>query len=140
MFTRRTFATCSICTAIGLTATGVDAQSQPSTSGGIRRTILSREDAPDSKYETVQMIVEVDAGVEVPRHTHPGTESSTLLSGEAELYIKGQANKTMTPGNMYLIPASVPHGVRNVTAPLRIAITYVVEKGKPILSPAPEQV
>lgn len=139
MFTRRVFAACGICSAIGLMATGVDAQSPPAMPG-IKRTILSREDAPDSKYETVQMIVEVDAGVEVPRHTHPGTESSTLLSGQGELYIKGQPNKTMTPGNMYMIPASMPHGVRNVTVPLRLAITYVVEKGKPIVSPAPEQV
>lgn len=84
------------------------------------------------------MIVEVEAGVEVARHTHPGTESSTLLEGQAELYIKGQPNKTMTSGNMYLIPASTPHGVRKITTPLKIAITYVVEKGKPIASPAPE--
>ncbi len=139
MFTRRVFAACGICSAIGLMATGVDAQAPPAVPG-IKRTILSREDAPDSKYETVQMIVEVEAGIEVPRHTHPGTESSTLLSGQAELYIRGQADRAMTPGNMYLIPASVPHGVRNVTVPLRLAITYVVEKGKPIVSPAPEQV
>ena len=137
MLTRRVFAACGICSAIGLVATGVDAQPQPSAANGIKRTILSREDAPDSKYETIQMIVEVEAGVEVARHTHPGTESSTLLAGQAELYIKDQPDKIMTPGNMYLIPASVPHGVRNVTAPLRIAITYVVEKGKPIASPAP---
>ena len=137
MFTRRIFAACSICTAIGLVATRVESQSQPAASG-IKRVILSREDAPDSKYETVQMIVEVEAGVEIARHTHPGTESSTLLEGQAELYIKGQPDKTMTPGNMYLIPASVPHGVRKITSPLKIAITYVVEKGKPIASPAPE--
>ena len=140
MFTRRTFATCSICTAIGLIATGVDAQPQPAPVAGIKRTILSREDAPDSRYETVQMMVEVDAGVEVARHTHPGTESSTLLSGQAELYIKGRPDQAITPGNMYLIPASVPHGVRKVTVPLKLAITYVVEKGKPIASPAPEQI
>lgn len=140
MLTRRIFARCSICTAIGLVATGAAAQTQPAVSGGVKRTILSREDAPESKYETVQMIVEVESGVDIPRHTHPGTESSTLLAGQAELYIKGQPDKIMTPGNMYLIPASIPHGVRKVTTPLKLAITYVVEKGKPIASPAPEGV
>ena len=136
MFTRRLFAACGVCAAMGLAATAGQAQPPPAA-GGIRRTILGRQDAPDGKYEIVQMVVEVDAGVEVPRHTHPGTESLTVLSGQADLYVEGQADKAITPGAMYMIPPATPHGVRGTAAPLKLAVTYVVEKGKAIASPAP---
>jgi quercetin dioxygenase-like cupin family protein len=137
MITRRIFAACGICSGVGLIATGAGAQAQSAGSGGVRRNILARGDAPDSKYEVVQMIIDIDANTEVPRHTHPGFESATILSGQGDLYIEGRSDQTMTPGNMYLIPASTPHGVRKVTSPLRVAATYTVEKGKPILTPAP---
>ena len=137
MFTRRMFAACGICAAMGLAATAGEAQSPPSATGGIKRTVLGRQDAPDGQYEIVQMIVEVDAGIEVPRHTHPGTESLTVLSGQADLYVEGQADRSITPGAMYMIPPGTPHGVRGAATPLRFAVTYVVEKGKPIASPAP---
>ena len=138
MPTRRVFAACGICAALGLVAERVEAQPSPSPSGGIKRTILGREDAPDSKYETVQMIVEVDAGVEIARHTHPGVESTTLLAGACDLYVKDRPDRTLTAGEVFLVPAYVPHGVRSVPSPVRFAVTYVVEKGKPIASPAPD--
>lgn len=136
MFTRRLFAACGICAAMGLAVTAGEAQPPPAA-GGIKRTVLGRQDAPDGRYEIVQMIVEVDAGVEVPRHTHPGTESLTVLSGRADLYVEGQADKALAPGAMYMIPPATPHGVRGAATPLKLAVTYVVEKGKPIASPAP---
>src|SRR4051794_40755741 len=109
MITRRLFAACGICSGLGLIAASAEAQAQPAGAGGVRRTILTRGDAPDSKYEVVQMGIEIDAGTEVPRHTHPGLESATVLSGQGELYIEGQTDQMLTPGNMYLIPASTPH-------------------------------
>jgi quercetin dioxygenase-like cupin family protein len=42
-------------------------------------------------------------------------------------------------GQGFVIPAGVVHNAKNETAtPINLVITYVVEKGKPLASPAPE--
>ena len=77
------------------------------------------------------------AGVPVARHTHPGVESAYVLEGGFELPIQGQATRTITAGDGFQIPPDTPHaGGKPGTAKSVILITYVVEKGKPLASPA----
>ena len=52
---------------------------------GVKRTILSQMDGPMPGYVTINMEVEIDPGVTVGRHTHPGIESSYVLEGGFEL-------------------------------------------------------
>jgi hypothetical protein len=63
----------------------------------------------------------------VARHTHPGIESAYVLEGGFELPIQGQPTRTIKPGDGFQIPPETPHAG---------GITYVVEKGKPLASPA----
>jgi Cupin domain len=78
-----------------------------------------------------------DAGVKVGRHTHPGIESAYVLEGGFELPIQGQPTKTIKAGDAFQIPPETPHaGGAPGSAKSRILITYVVEKGKPLASPA----
>jgi mannose-6-phosphate isomerase class I len=71
------------------------------------------------------------------RHTHPGIESAYFLEGGFELPIQGQATRTVKAGDAVQIPAETPHaGGKAGDAKTRVLITYVVEKGKPLASPA----
>ena len=86
------------------------------------------------------MLVEatIEPGVTVARHTHPGIESAYVLEGGFELPIQGQPTRMIKPGDGFQIPPETPHaGGKPGDAKSRILITYVVEKGKPLASPAP---
>jgi quercetin dioxygenase-like cupin family protein len=79
----------------------------------------------------------IEAGVKVGRHTHPGIESAYVLEGGFELPVQGQPTKTLKAGDAFQIPPETPHaGGAAGSAKSRILITYVVEKGKPLASPA----
>ena len=93
---------------------------------------LDEEDLTRSVVEAT-----IDAGVPVARHTHPGVESAYVLEGGFELPIQGQATRTIKAGDGFQIPPDTPHaGGKPGSAKSVILITYVVEKGKPLASPA----
>ena len=133
MLTRRGFAACALCAISGFASTAAEAQS---TTPGLKRTILQRVDGPAPGYETIMVFVEIDAGATVARHTHPGVESSFVIEGETELLMDGQAPRTVHAGENFQIPTGVPHSAKNGDKPTRLAEVYVLEKGKPLASPA----
>jgi quercetin dioxygenase-like cupin family protein len=136
MLTRRGFASCALCAITGFIATEASAQGAP-PAGGVTRKILSQTDGPAPGYETLLVEATIEAGVAVGRHTHPGIESAYVLEGGFELPIQGQATRTLKAGDAFQIPADTPHaGGAGGTAKSRILITYVVQKGKPLASPA----
>jgi quercetin dioxygenase-like cupin family protein len=139
MLTRRVFAGCALCAVTGFIATGVSAQgTPPAATTGVTRKILSQIDGPTPGYVTILAEATVEPGVAVGRHTHPGVESSYILEGAIELPIKGQDTKTYSAGDTYQIPAETPHaGGKASDKKLRVLSTYVLEKGKPLASPAP---
>jgi quercetin dioxygenase-like cupin family protein len=80
---------------------------------------------------------EIEAGVAVGRHTHPGIESAYVLEGGFELPIQGMETRMLKAGDAFQIPPNTPHaGGKAGTTKTRVLITYVVEKGKPLASPA----
>jgi quercetin dioxygenase-like cupin family protein len=142
MLTRRGFAgfaSCAICAVTGFMATEVSAQSAPPAAvAGIKRKVLSQMDGPMPGYVTINMEVEIDAGTAIARHTHPGIESSYVLEGSLELPIQGQPTRMVKAGDGFQIPPETPHaGGKPSAAKAKLAITYVVEKGKPLATPAP---
>src|SRR5471030_1696287 len=139
MLTRRGFAGCAICAVTGFIATEASAQgAAPAGVPGVKQTTLSQLDGPMPGYTTINMQVEIDAGVTVPRHTHPGIESSYVLEGGFELPIQGQPTRMLKAGDGFQIPPETPHaGGTPGDKKSKLAITYVVEKGKPLVSPAP---
>lgn len=52
--------------------------------------------------------LEMDAGAEVPLHSHPHEQGGVLLSGVLDLTI-GEETRRVTPGSLFLIPPNVPH-------------------------------
>jgi quercetin dioxygenase-like cupin family protein len=94
-------------------------------------------DGPAPGYITILAEATIEAGVTVGRHTHPGIESAYVLEGGFEVPIQGQLTRTMKAGDGFQIPPETPHaGGKAGEAKTRILITYVVEKGKPLATPA----
>jgi quercetin dioxygenase-like cupin family protein len=136
MLTRRGFASCALCAITGFVATEASAQGAP-PAGGVTRKILSQTDGPAAGYETLLVEATIEPGVVVGRHTHPGIESTYVLEGGFELPIQGQPTRMLKPGDAFQIPPETPHaGGAAGTAKSKILITYVVQKGKPLASPA----
>ena len=142
MLTRRTFTgvvSCAICAvASEFLATEAEAQAAPpAATAGVTRKILSHSDGPAAGYETLLVEATIEAGVAVGRHTHPGIESAYVLEGGFELPIQGQPTRIIKAGDAFQIPPETPHaGGKPGNAKSRILITYVVQKGKPLASPA----
>ena len=137
MLTRRGFASCALCAITGFIATDALAQGAPPAAGGVTRKILSQTDGPAAGYETLLVEATIEPGVAVGRHTHPGIESAYVLEGGFELPIQGQETRMLKAGDAVQIPPDTPHaGGKAGTAKSRLIITYVVQKGKPLASPA----
>ena len=105
---------------------------------GLTRTLVGRADVSVPGREAVVARVEVAPGARAGRHTHPGDEISYVLEGEAELLIDGQPPRIVKAGESFVIPAGVVHDAHNnSSAPIKLVGVYVVEKGKPLATPAP---
>ena len=143
MLTRRAFtgvASCAICgiTGTGFIATEASAQgTPPAPTTGVTRKILSQMDGPAPGYETLLVEATIEKGATVARHKHPGIESAHVMEGRLELPIQGQPTRTIKAGDSFQIPPETPHaGGAPAEAKTVLVITYVVEKGKPLASPA----
>jgi quercetin dioxygenase-like cupin family protein len=105
---------------------------------GIQRTIVERKDISVPGREAVVARVEIAPGAFAGRHTHPGEEISYVMEGEGEILIEGQPPLKIKPGMAFIVPAGAKHDAHNTgTVPVRLAAVYLVEKGKPMATPAP---
>ena len=105
----------------------------------IKRTPLQKAEFPDG-FVSVSGIAEVPAGAFAGRHTHPGVELSYVLEGEIDLIVEGKPDQHLKPGDSYQMAPGVAHDVK-VTGdkPLKLLSVYVVDKTKPLASPAPQK-
>lgn len=104
---------------------------------GIKRTPLQKVEFPDG-YNTITAIAEVPAGGAAGRHIHPGIETGYVLEGELNLLVEGQPEKTLKAGESYQIPAGVVHDAKtHGDKSVKVLGVYVVDKTKPLASPAP---
>ena len=104
---------------------------------GIKRTPLQKIDFPEN-YTTYTAIAEIGAGGAAGRHTHPGIETGYVMEGEADLVIEGKPDLRIKAGESYAIPAGVVHDAKvHGDKSLKIIGIYVVERGKPLATPAP---
>lgn len=107
-------------------------------STGIKREVLQKSDISTQGREAVLARVEVEAGALVGRHTHAGEEIAYVTEGEAELMVDGEAPRKLKAGDSFIIPSGKVHSAKNTgSVPLKLLGTYVVEKDKPLATPAP---
>src|SRR5215204_4405465 len=101
---------------------------------GTKRTDLQRHDLSAPGREVVQVRVDFNPGYVAPRHTHPGEEIIYVLEGTLEYQIDGKP-VTVKPGDVLFVPAGTVHSVKNIgTSNGAELATYVVEKGKPLIT------
>ena len=83
-------------------------------------------------------VAELQPGGASGRHTHPGEEVAYVLMGPVTIEFDGKGAKTLQTGEAFLIPAGTVHNAKNMgTGVAKVVATYVVEKGKPVATPAP---
>jgi quercetin dioxygenase-like cupin family protein len=103
---------------------------------GVTRQSLQTTEFP-ANFTTVTAIATIAAGACAGLHTHPGLETSYVLDGEITLKIDGKPDQKLKMGDSFQIPINGKHDACNAAAtPAKVLGTYVVEKGKPLASPA----
>jgi quercetin dioxygenase-like cupin family protein len=104
----------------------------------IHRETLQSRDVPAPTWRSELMRVQVDRGGLVARHTHPGLEIGYIEDGQATVKIAGQPDRTLSKGDSFSVLAGTPHSVQNMgPGGLTILSTYVVDRTKPLATPAP---
>ena len=104
---------------------------------GFKRTVLQQVDLSVPGREAVTALAELQPGAAAGRHTHPGEEVGYVIEGTVLVEIEGKAPMTLTGGKAFLIPAGAIHNATNKgSGAARILATYIVEKGKPVATPA----
>ncbi|WP_315832236.1 cupin domain-containing protein [Bradyrhizobium prioriisuperbiae] len=102
---------------------------------GVKRTDLQRHDLSAPGREAVQVRVDLAPGVAFGKHTHPGEEIIYVLEGTLEYQIEDKPPVTLKAGDVLFIPAGTVHSARNAgTVTGSELATYIVEKGKPLLT------
>ncbi|HKI04096.1 MAG TPA: cupin domain-containing protein [Thermoanaerobaculia bacterium] len=130
MKTKRILAVAALIAGSGLALYVAQAQQT-----GIRRTELQRHDLGVPGREVIQVRVELDPGVAFGKHTHPGEEIAYVLEGSFEYQVEGKPPVTLKAGETLFIPAGTIHAAKNVgTGNAAELATYIVEKGKPLVT------
>ena len=117
-----------------LAASGAFAQAS-----GLTRTMVGKADVSIPGKEAVVAKVEVAPGGAAGWHSHPGDEISYVMEGEVTLLMAGQPPRKVVAGESFVVPAGTVHNAMNSSAaPAKLVGVYVVEKGKPLATPAAE--
>jgi quercetin dioxygenase-like cupin family protein len=102
---------------------------------GLKRTPLGTTDFPPG-YQTVMGVAQIAPGTCAGHHTHPGIESSYIVEGEILIKIDGGQDQQLKAGDSFQIAAGIPHD-GCTTGGAKLVTVHVIEKGKPLGSPAP---
>jgi quercetin dioxygenase-like cupin family protein len=126
--------------AIGLAALFTSVTSVPATAQEptVQRKILLTHDLAIPGYQTVMGSVEIPPGGREGRHTHPGAVVVYIQEGVLTFDYEGNPTMTYKAGDSFFIEAGKIHeGINKGASPVKAVATFVVEKGKPLTSPAP---
>src|SRR5689334_3028552 len=106
-----------------------------------KRTILQTADvAPSPAQETLFGTVEIAPGSGNAFHTHNGSEIGYVAQGRIRLEVRGQASRELGPGESFMVTRGVAHrSVLLGNEPVKLINTWTVDKGVPLMTPAPQQ-
>jgi quercetin dioxygenase-like cupin family protein len=98
---------------------------------GITRIDLQRHDLSVPGREVIQNRVEITPEAPPFKHFHYGEEVIYVLKGELEYQIQGEPPRMVKAGEALMVPPQTIHAVKGDGTELA---TYVVEKGKPLIT------
>jgi quercetin dioxygenase-like cupin family protein len=136
MINRRLIPSVTVAIALAAGIWGIQRASAQAPAG-FKRVELSRHDISKPNTEAVTARAEFQPGAAVPKHTHPGEEVAYILEGEITLEVDGKPPQALKAGDTFFLPANTVHAAKNTgKGPAAVLSTYLVEKGKPLASPA----
>jgi quercetin dioxygenase-like cupin family protein len=104
---------------------------------GFKRTVLQQGNLSIAGREAVTAVAEIEPGKSPGRHTHPGEEVGYVLEGTVLVEQEGKPPATLKTGQTFLIASGAVHNATNTgQGTARVLATYIVEKGKPLATPA----
>jgi quercetin dioxygenase-like cupin family protein len=99
---------------------------------------LQRRVIPGTQLEGVTTVAEIPPGATSARHSHPGEDFGYVIEGTIVLQVDGKPPVMLTAGQVFFTERGQIHNARNVgTTTARAVDTYIIDKGKPGLTPAP---
>jgi quercetin dioxygenase-like cupin family protein len=120
-------------TVLSFVLAGIVAAQQPA----FKRTVLQQADISVAGREVVSAVAEFEPRATPGMHTHFGEEIGYVIEGTFLVEQAGKPSVTLQAGGSFLIPAGTVHNATNTgTGRGRILATYIVEKGKPLATPA----
>ena len=124
--------------AFALVATVALAQvmTPPPTKEPITRTPLQKSEYPDGHFTYIMMVEIVPNGT-AARHTHPGLETAYILEGDLELTIEGKPPQKLKAGDSFSVPPHAVHSGKSGDKGVKLIGVFVVDKTKPLATPAP---
>ena len=118
---------------IGIGAHSMVQAQQPS----VDRKVLLQQDVAVPGYQNVLVAVTIPVGGREGRHTHPGTAIVYVVEGALTLDHDGRPSTTYKTGETFSVDAGKVHeGINKGNTPVRAIASFVVEKGKPLATPA----
>jgi quercetin dioxygenase-like cupin family protein len=96
-----------------------------------RTALLTTPDPGGSTHEITLASVTIAPGGATGRHRHPGAEIGYLIEGELTLAVDGRPEQRLAPG-MAFTTDQIHNASNPGSAPARLVVAYVVEKGKPL--------
>ena len=130
---------CAVVLTVALISSASDVASSqaPPRPAGTTRTDLQRRDLSIPGWETLQARVDFAPGASFPMHKHPGEEIIYVLEGTLVYEIDGRPPIALKAGDVLFIPYGAIHSATNIGSGRGAELaTYVVEKGKPLITPA----
>jgi len=98
--------------------------------------VIEKHDLSVPGYEGVFVQTELAPGARERKHTHPGDFFAYVLEGTITLYKEGQPTIQRSAGEVFFVPAGKVHSAANEgTTPIKLLVSFFVEKGKPLASP-----
>ncbi len=99
---------------------------------------LQRRAIPGTQLEGVTTVAEIPPGATSARHSHPGEDFGYVIEGTIVLLVDGKPPVTLTAGQVFFTERGQIHNARNIgTTTARAVDTYIIDKGKPGITPAP---
>ena len=116
---------------------GRSQQTAAPAASGVQRILITKADVSVPGREADAMRAEIAPGASTGRHTHPGDEIDYVLQGQVQITFDGQPPHQLKPGDALIIPMGTIHNAVNVGSTMAIiSAVFVVEKGKPLATPA----
>jgi len=123
--------------AAGALAGALGVQSLNAQQPGFKRAVLQKQELSAQGRDAVVALAEFTPGGAAGRHTHPGEELGYVVEGTLLLEVDGQASRTLKAGDVFFVEAGKVHDGRNTgSGPAKVLATYIVERGKPVATPA----